>query len=89
MLTEELFTTNEIANANWLNRPLYEAARTAPELLVLILVLAMGMLGSTIFITQIFYRQEHKDLGYVFYFSRPFGTLFLNSTIKTQLIYDY
>lgn len=52
------------------------------EILVLFLVLAMGVLGSTIFITQLYFRRDKyqgrydEDLNMAFFFSRPwFGAI--------------
>ncbi|MEM7215931.1 MAG: hypothetical protein AAF423_10350 [Pseudomonadota bacterium] len=52
------------------------------EILVLFLVLAMGILGSTIFITQLFFRRDKhqqkfdEELNIVFFLSRPwFGAI--------------
>ncbi|MEM5471160.1 hypothetical protein WNZ14_05425 [Hoeflea sp. AS60] len=60
----------------------YRMAIMPAEVLVLFLVLAMGVLGSTIFITQLFFRRDKyqgryaEDLNMVFFFSRPwFGAI--------------
>jgi len=60
----------------------YTLAIMPTEILVLFLVLAMGVLGSTIFITQLFFKRETyneelgEDLNLVFFLSRPwFGAI--------------
>lgn len=60
----------------------YNLAIMPAEVLVLFLVLAMGVLGSTIFITQLYFRREKyqgkydEHLNAAFFFSRPwFGAI--------------
>ncbi|ASP36183.1 hypothetical protein [Labrenzia sp. VG12] len=60
----------------------YNLAIMPAEVLVLFLVLAMGVLGSTIFITQLYFRRDKyqgkydEHLNAAFFFSRPwFGAI--------------
>ncbi|WP_422040516.1 hypothetical protein [Roseibium sp.] len=60
----------------------YRLSIMPSEILVLFLVLAMGVLGSTIFITQLYFQKEkyevryHENLNVAFFFSRPwFGAI--------------
>jgi len=60
----------------------YNLAIMPAEVLVLFLVLAMGVLGSTIFITQLYFRRDKyqgkydENLNAAFFFSRPwFGAI--------------
>ncbi|MEM1048896.1 MAG: hypothetical protein AAGL24_22280 [Pseudomonadota bacterium] len=71
---------SSLKNIFW--RVPYSLAIMPTEILVLFLVLAMGVLGSTIFITQLFFRRDKyqskidDELNLAFFFSRPwFGAI--------------